>query len=257
MLSCDRNFRQKMLPIKKDIKLVRSLQQKKFRREHQLFLVEGKKMVEEALASQWEIHSWYSTDPSVLEKHQGGFQVTAKEMEMMSALNTPSTHLAVLHSFNHPLALPDQGMVLLLDGISDPGNLGTILRTAEWFGISKVYCSEDTVELFNPKVVQSTMGSIFRVSLFYTDLHQIIEEIKAKQGSVYGADLEGENAFACKFNNLSALVIGSESHGIRPDIESLLSQKIFIPGAGKAESLNAGIAAGILMGQWFSTTKAS
>jgi TrmH family RNA methyltransferase len=113
------------------------------------------------------------------------------------------------------------------------------------------------VELFNPKVVQSTMGSIFRVSLFYTDLHQIIEEIKAKQGSVYGADLEGENAFACKFNTLSALVIGSESHGIRPDIESLLSQKIFIPGAGKAESLNAGIAAGILMGQWFSTTKVS
>jgi TrmH family RNA methyltransferase len=140
---------------------------------------------------------------------------------------------------------------ILLDGISDPGNMGTILRTADWFGFDEIICSEDTVELYNPKVVQSTMGSLFRVKVIYTDLPKYIESIAEKGFAIAGADLDGVNAFEYQFPEKTALVIGSESHGIRPNVESLLTQKVHIPGSGNAESLNAGIAAGILLSCWF------
>lgn len=244
-------FQSKMLPIKKDIKLVKSLSQKKFRNDLGLFLVEGKKMVEEALRSDFEIHSLYSTDEEWIIKHPYGMHVSKKEMEQISALSSPSSHLIVLKQSEIGLKQPVSGLQLFLDGVSDPGNLGTIIRTAEWFGVNSIICSEDCVEVFNPKVVQSTMGSLFRVRVIYTDLPSYSEKFIADGGVLFGADLAGENALQEKFSIKSALVIGSESHGIRPNMHRLISKKLFIPGNGKAESLNAAIAASILMAQWF------
>lgn len=240
-----------MLPIKKDLKLVKSLHQKKFRKEHGLFLIEGKKPVEEALQSNFKLHSLYSCDAAFLEKFKQGILVNSKDMAQISALNTPSDYLAVLHVPENNIDQMKSSNQILLDGISDPGNMGTILRTADWFGFDEIICSEDTVELYNPKVVQSTMGSLFRVKVTYVDLASYIENLREKGFTVAGADLDGVNAFDYSFPEKTALVIGSESHGIRPQIESLLTQKVHIPGAGKAESLNAGIAAGILLSCWF------
>jgi len=230
---------------------VKSLHQKKFRKEHGLFLIEGKKPVEEALQSNFKLHSLYSCDAAFIEKFNQGILVNSKDMAMISALNTPSDYLAVLQvpEFNPTSFISNKQ--ILLDGISDPGNMGTILRTADWFGFDEIICSEDTVELYNPKVVQSTMGSLFRVKVIYTDLTKYIETITEKGFEIAGADLDGVNAFEYQFPEKAALVIGSESHGIRPNIESLLTQKVHIPGAGNAESLNAGIAAGILLSCWF------
>lgn len=244
-------FQSKMLPIKKDIKLVKSLSQKKFRNELGLFLVEGKKMVEEALHSDFEIHSLYSTDEEWIIKHPYGMHVSRKEMDQMSGLSTPSSHLLVLRQTEIAPKHPISSLQLFLDGVSDPGNLGTIIRTAEWFGINSIICSEDCVELFNPKVVQSTMGSMFRMRVVSTDLPLYAEKFIADGGIIYGADLQGENALHETFESKSALVIGSESHGIRPNMHRLISKKLYIPGNGKAESLNAAIAASILMAQWF------
>jgi len=240
-----------MLPIKKDLKLVKSLHQKKFRKEHGLFLIEGKKPVEEALQSTFKLHSLYSCDEAFLERFNQGILVNSKDMAQISALNTPSDYLAVLHVPDMNSAQFQSTNQILLDGISDPGNMGTILRTADWFGFNEIVCSEDTVELYNPKVVQSTMGSLFRVKVIYVDLPTYSKALVEKGYTIAGADLDGVNSFDYHFPEKTALVIGSESHGIRPNIESLLTQKVHIPGAGNAESLNAGIAAGILLSCWF------
>lgn len=230
---------------------MKSLHQKKFRKEHGLFLIEGKKPVEEALQSNFKLHSLYSCDATFLEKFKQGILVNSKDMAQISALNTPSDYLAVLYiPDNRSISISSKSQIIL-DGISDPGNMGTILRTADWFGFDEIVCSEDTVELYNPKVVQSTMGSLFRVKVHYTDLSVYLNELKNSGYIVTGADLDGENAFDFAFPEKTALVVGSESHGIRPNVESLLSKKVNIPGAGKAESLNAGIAAGILLSCWF------
>ncbi|MEZ4798351.1 MAG: RNA methyltransferase [Flavobacteriales bacterium] len=239
-----------MLPIKKDIKLVRSLSQKKFRKELGLFIVEGKKMVEEAIQSNFDVDAIYSTDPQWAESNDA-FLVNAKEMEQMTALNNPSPYLAVLKAKNNIAPENTDQFHLILDGISDPGNMGTILRTCEWFGIHQVVCSEDCVELYNPKVVQSTMGSIFRVNVTYCNIQEYADKLRSRNFNIYGADLEGDDALKSEIANKSVLVIGSESHGIRPQMEQKLTHKLFIPGRGEAESLNAAVATSILVAQWF------
>lgn len=240
-----------MLPIKKDIKLVRSLQQKKFRKEHGLFVVEGKKMVEEGLKGQFKLHSLYSTDESFTKSQRNCFSVNSKEMEMMSALSTPSPYLAVFEISANVKGLPKEEFVLALDGIADPGNLGTIIRTAEWFGIRSILISQDTVELFNPKTVQSTMGSIFRMNVHSVPLAETLRGYRENGYAVVGALLNGENAFKFNFPAKSILVIGSESHGIREEVLSQISHEVTIPGGGEAESLNAAIACSILLSRWY------
>ncbi|MFN6379993.1 MAG: TrmH family RNA methyltransferase [Flavobacteriales bacterium] len=240
-----------MLPIKKDIKLVRSLQQKKFRKEHGLFVVEGKKMVEEGLKGQYKLHSLYSTDESFVKLQSNCFSVTSKEMEMMSALSTPSSYLAVFRMTEVTTVSSNDEFILALDGIADPGNLGTIIRTAEWFGVRTILISEDTVELFNPKTVQSTMGSIFRMNVHSVRLADTLGSYRDNGYAIVGALLNGENAFRFEFPSKSILVIGSESHGIRPDVITQLSHQVTIPGGGEAESLNAAIACSILLSRWF------
>ncbi len=240
-----------MLPIKKDIKLVRSLQQKKFRREHGLFVAEGRKMVEEGLKGKYRVHSVYSTDEAFNKVYKDCFHVSSKEMEMMSSLSTPSDYLAVYYSETNYLDELGESFILALDGISDPGNLGTIIRTAEWFGVKSILTSLDTVELFNPKTIQSTMGSIFRMNVHSVDLTRELVRYKSKGYELIGAVLDGTNALQFDFPTKSILVIGSESHGIRPNVLSELTEKISIPGKGEAESLNAAIACSILLSRWF------
>lgn len=238
-----------MTSSKKDIKLVRSLKQKKFRNEFGLFIVEGKKMVEEALASSFQIHSLYTTD---VKLHDDSFiQISNKEMEMMSALSSPSSHLAVLYEKENDLKSfsPLPSIVVVLDGIADPGNAGTILRTADWFGIKHVFFTNDCVELYNPKTVQSTMGSLFRMNVYTASSLEIIRTLKAGNYHLTGADMHGKSIYQTHFEEKQALIIGSESHGIREEMQTAIQNYVSIPGEGLTESLNAAIATSIVLSE--------
>lgn len=229
---------------------MKSLHQKKFRQEYGLFLVEGKKMVEEAMGSTFECLSFYSTDDEWVERNPFAMKVTAQEMDQMSALNTPSKHLAVVRMPKGEMGGFTEKLIVL-DGISDPGNMGTIIRTAEWFGFEAVLCTKDCVELFNPKTVQSTMGSLFRMKILYAETEQIAKLLYQLGYQLFGAEMNGENFYKRNFPLKTALVIGSESHGIRPEMKNYLHQSITIPGSGGAESLNASVAAAILMSELY------
>ena len=237
---------------KNTIKTIQSLKQTKFRKEHRLFIVEGKKTVEELLNSSFETQALYATE-RFLKEH--AFQderletVSEVQMEQMSTLDTPPGILAVV-KIPDQAPVKDQGMVLALDGIANPGNLGTIIRTAEWFGIKQVICSEDCVEIWNPKVIQATMGSVFRMQIAYTDLEKYLRTINGK--AIYGALLEGENIFKKDKWEDGVIVIGSESHGIRSNLIPLLTHPITIPRAegSVTESLNASMATGIILANY-------
>ena len=241
---------------KSTVKLIQSLKQQKFRKEHKLFVVEGRKMVEELLQSNMKTLCLFATERFLhdYEIQDERMQIaTEVQMEQMSDFTTPPGILAVAE-------IPEQrpvntkGMVLALDGIANPGNMGTILRTAEWFGIKQIVCSEDCVELWNPKVIQATMGSVFRINVVSTDLSAFLKEESAKGKAVYGALLEGENIFKKDQWDEGIIVIGSESHGIRSNILPLITHPITIPRAegSMTESLNASMAAGIILADYAS-----
>ena len=238
---------------KNTIKQVASLRQQKFRKELGLFVVEGRKMVEELLHSDFETTGLFATEtfidayPSFTEAET----VTEVQMEQMSGQDTPPGILAVVR-------IPEQGniktkspYVLALDGIANPGNMGTLIRTAEWFGIQDVVCSNDCVELWNPKTVQATMGSLFRVKVWKTDLPAYLRQAKGEGKAVYGALLEGEDLFQIKAKPEGVVVIGSESHGIRPEALSCITHPVTIPrvGGSATESLNAAVAGGIIIAE--------
>lgn len=227
---------------------MRSLHQKKFRNETGLFIVEGKKMVEEALNSSYELHSLYTADASFSSIHTQAIHINSREMAQISMHSTAPDHLAVMrHRVVENRVV--SGNVVVLDGIADPGNLGTIVRTADWFGISRIFCTQDCVELYNPKVVQATMGSIFRVDVLYAEVTEIVSLLGRYKYRMLGADLGGESIYSFPFGKLDAIVIGSESHGIRSEMRSAISSLITIPKQGKAESLNASIAASIILSE--------
>lgn len=239
---------------KNTVKLIQSLQLQKYRKAHQLFVVEGRKMVEELLCSGMEVCYLMATE-RYHEEHPFGHQlleiVTEVQMEQMSGQDTPPGILAVA-KIPAPVTIKNEGMVLALDGIANPGNMGTIIRTAEWFGLKQIVCSEDCVEIWNPKVIQATMGSIFRMSMAYTDLEQFLKD---SGRPVYGALLEGENIFKKEGSWADGIiVIGSESHGIRSHILPLITHPITIPRAegSVTESLNASMATGIILASWAS-----
>ena len=235
------------------IKQIASLRQQKFRKELGLFVVEGRKMVEELLRSDFETARLYATEtflntyPSLADAEV----VSEIQMEQMSGQDTPPGILAVAR-------MPKQGdikissrYVLALDGIANPGNMGTLIRTAEWFGIRDVVCSMDCVELWNPKTVQATMGSLFRVKVWKVDLSEYLLQVKAKGTAIYGALLEGENLFQMKEKANGVIVIGSESHGIRAEVLPCITHPVTIPRVeGSAtESLNAAVAGGIIIAE--------
>ncbi|WP_158826463.1 TrmH family RNA methyltransferase [Mucilaginibacter lacusdianchii] len=232
---------------KSQVSLLKSLQQKKFRREHGLFVAEGFKSVAEFTASSYVIQTVYHTPAAgsklyQLSKKINFQEITATELEKISSLTTPQEVLAVIHIPEWP-ALQQQQLrqkfTLVLDGVQDPGNMGTIIRTADWFGIQNIICSIDTVDVYNPKVVQATMGSLSRVSVHYTDLTQLLPQLNLP---LYGALLDGENIYATDFGTEGLVVMGNEGNGLRTEIQQLIDKKITIPRIGQAESLNVAIA---------------
>lgn len=235
---------------KNEIKQVASLRQQKYRKELGLFVVEGRKMTEELLRSRFEVKTLYATE-ACHDLFPQAETVTEVQMEQMSGQDTPPGILAVVKIPKAQRLSPSPKFILALDGIANPGNMGTLIRTAEWFGISDIVCSPDCVEVWNPKVIQATMGSIFRINILEADLITFLNEQRSQDRAVYGALLEGENLFEMKGRESGVIVIGSESHGIREAILPCITRPITIPriGYSQTESLNASVAAGIIMAE--------
>lgn len=241
------------------IKFLRSLSAKKTRNNEKLFVVEGIKLVDELLVSSCKIHSiyaigaWIESHYTLLDRKQVDYYtITQTELERVAQLNTPNQVFAVVHQPDTNLSLNTLAgkMVLALDNVADPGNLGTIIRIADWFGIDTIICSDNTVELYNNKVVQASMGSFFRVKVRYAGLADAITQYKQlfpNQG-IYAAVLGGTDLYQSDIKSPCMLVMGSESHGISADVQKLATHKVTIPpyaGSG-AESLNVAVSTAIL-----------
>lgn len=229
-------------------KYVNSLKQKKYRNQHQTFVVEGEKMVNELILSEFEIELLFVVKGAPIN-YSSAIELSVDEMKSISSLATPSNYLAVASQKTTTEKLHLKGLTLALDNIKDPGNLGTIIRIADWFGVSQIVCSNECVDVFNPKVIQATMGSIFRINIVYTGLNQFFTE--NKELPVYGALLEGDNVYKKGVVSKNAiLLMGSESFGINPALLPFVTDKIMIPKFGQAESLNVAVATGILCSEY-------
>jgi len=232
----------------RQIKLINSLHSKKGRKENLLFLVEGEKCIEELLKSNWayEILVLNENLRSSFENLSNVFFLSEDQIKKYSALQSNSFGFAVVHINENPESnIHLKGINIYLDGIRDPGNLGTIVRICDWYGINTIYVSEDTTDFYNPKTIISTMGSFTRVNVISTALHTIIENNPEIQ--VLGTFLEGESIYQIKFPQDMLIVLGNESNGIRQETENLIRQKITIPRIGGAESLNVGISTAIVI----------
>jgi len=237
---------------KNTAKYLKSLQLKKYRKQEQRFLVEGAKSVLELLASGWAIElvvasSAFGAAHATALQASGATVVEAPEAALgtLGTLQSNNAALAVAHCKPNAPLHPQPGQwALALDDIRDPGNLGTIIRIADWYGVSTIICSETTAEWYNPKVVSATMGSFTRVALWYTDLAQALA---ATPLPTYGALLAGQSAHSTGFGPEGVLVVGNESHGISAAVAAVLNHQISIPRFGQAESLNAGIATAVLL----------
>ena len=229
------------------IKFVKSLQQKKVRDEQGLFIVEGEKMVEEAVSSPFKVEYVYRRD-EIGDEAMGRITALANPSPVLAVVRKPKDSYIKDASELAPL-LQKGGLFLALDTIRDPGNLGTILRIADWFGIKAVFAAPDTVDVFNPKVVQSTMGAIFRVKMHYVDLPSLAKIVLASGGKLYGTFLDGENIYGHPLTPNGIIVMGNEGKGISHDIASIVSDRILIPNYPQdrptTESLNVAVATAI------------
>jgi TrmH family RNA methyltransferase len=233
------------------IKWIKSLHLKKNREKENFFLVEGEKIVNELIQNFPELIRLIVCKSSFTEKsvelkaisQERIFQANTEEMERISTLNTASTVLAVVEKFQVK-EIDASKSLLLIDGIQDPGNLGTIIRTADWFGIDQILCSPTTVDLYNSKALQATMGSFLRVNVHYEDLKPFLIE---NQEKVYAALMDGIPYQQIPKENVKMILLGNEGKGISPELLPLLKNPLTIPGKGQAESLNVGIACGILL----------
>jgi len=235
---------------KNQIKRITSLHQKKFRNETQLFIAEGFKVIEELFNAGFEAEFFFTTTTAL--KSIATFVpqlISATDLSKISCLKTPNDCLAVFKmTKSKPINLT--GLVLCLDHIRDPGNLGTIIRLCDWFGVEQLICSTETVDLYNPKVIQATMGSFSRVNIVYTDLNLFLNETSLP---IYGAFMDGENVYETTLSANGILVLGNEANGISDLIASNITAKISIPRFGtlqKAESLNVAMATAILLSEF-------
>ena len=231
-----------------ELKYIQSFAHKKHRAQESVFIVEGPKLVKEVLESDWTIEKIYATQgwlDSQLISHADTEVVDDIVLERISQLQSPNMVVALVKKHIHaiPIVFENQ-LTLVLDGIQDPGNLGTIIRTADWFGVKQIIVSDDTASMYNPKVIQSTMGSFLRVRVDVMDLESVVSNTSLP---VYGAVLEGASIYQHKMEGAGFLVIGNESKGIRPSLLPYIKQPLTIPNFGKAESLNAAVATGILL----------
>jgi RNA methyltransferase, TrmH family len=240
---------------KAQIKWVKSLQVKKYRQAEQRFMVQGMKGVEELVQSDFEVEWVAGTETACLALRKSMkrsiqlMEASAKELEAMGSFQSNDSILAVAIMRQNQIPKPVANeYFLVLDDIRDPGNLGTIIRTADWYGIKHIMASEHTADFYNPKVISATMGSFCRVHVGYTDL---LLYLRACDVPVYGAFLSGNNIHNEHFATGGLLTIGNESNGISPAVEQYVRHRIYIPGAGNAESLNAAIATGIILDNVF------
>lgn len=235
---------------KNQIKLITSLQQKKQRIVHQLFFAEGIKVIQELLDSKFELEHLYTTqnDFQQVSNDKKAF-INESELKKISALATPNTCLA-LFKIPSQKTTKDSGLILALDAVRDPGNLGTIMRLCDWFGIEQIICSKESVDIYNPKVVQATMGSIARVNVNYLDLGTFITQTKL---TVFGTFMDGANIYKNHLPQEGIIVMGNEANGISPEIENLIKNRLTIPRFGnlkKTESLNVATATAIILSEF-------
>jgi TrmH family RNA methyltransferase len=240
---------------KAQIKWVKSLQLKKYRQEEQCFMVQGVKGVTELLHSDFIVELVTGTEPTLAQVSKRSkrpvncVETTEKDLEAMGSFQSNDSILAVARMKENQVPKPiSNEYYLVLDDIRDPGNLGTIIRTADWFGIKHIVASEHTADFYNPKVISATMGSFCRVRVSYANLIYYLSDCEVP---TYGAFLSGTNVHDEKFPKGGLLIIGNESNGISPSVEQHVHHRISIPGFGKAESLNAAIATGIILDNVF------
>lgn len=235
---------------KNQIKLITSLQQKKYRKQEQLFFAEGVKVVQELLQSNFELLDLFTTKQDFLTVPKSKVHtITESELKKISALTTPNTCLAV---FKIPKVnkMVEKGLIVALDDVRDPGNLGTIIRLCDWFGIETLFCSEESVDIYNPKVVQATMGSISRVNVVYGNLETFLSQTKLP---VFGTFMDGKNIYQEKLPKEGIIVMGNEANGISSSVEKLVSERIAIPRFGNlqvTESLNVATATAIILSEF-------
>ncbi len=236
---------------KNHLKLITSLSQKKYRQKHKLFVVEGLKTVQEFLNSTHELVWLFTEDVDVFAEQDPAkvVEVSKDELQKISQLKTPNTVLALF-------AIPDiqktdtQGLIVALDDVNDPGNLGTIIRLCDWFGVTQLWCSPQTVDCYNAKVVQASMGSLSRVSIIYHDLDFLLNQTEAP---VFIADMDGENVYTAQLPKQAILVMGNEANGVSVALRSRIKNRLTIPRYGvqnKTESLNVATATGILLSEF-------
>lgn len=239
-------------------KLISSLSQKKYRDIHGLFIAEGPKLINDLLTSGMQPELIVTTDVSHISSDVPDSiteMVSKQELKKHSFLKTPQNVLGV---FKKPVLKFKFGqhsnqLSLCLDGIQDPGNMGTIIRLADWFGMRTIFCSKDTADVFNPKVVQASMGAIARIEIIYTDLSEFCQKsVNEYNMQVFGTFMDGKNIYSMDLPSSGLIVMGNEGSGIRPDIEQLVTQRITIPSfsEGGMESLNVGIAAAIVCSEF-------
>lgn len=252
---------------KSRIKFIRSLRLTKFRREEKLFIVEGDKMVKEALDTSsnhvFAVKAVYGTGEwlkknitSEASQDIEIVQISNKELGQVSNLKTPNSVLALLEWKHQDIKTikPENSPLLCLDEIQDPGNVGTIMRIADWFGLQNIILGESCADPFSPKVVQASMGSVFRVSVFETNLADYLTQLR-EPVTVYGAVMDGENIYREDLKKNSIIILGNESRGISPAVQKSVTRKITIPPSGKngpgPESLNVSVACGIILSEFF------
>jgi len=231
---------------KSHIKLIRSLSQKKFRTQHQLFVVEGIKGIQEFLNSNFELFQLFSTE-AIFDA--AALLISEKELLTISQLKSPNTAVA-LFRIPEQKNIQSNGLILALDDVRDPGNLGTIIRLCDWFGIDNLICSKTTVDCYNSKVIQATMGSLARVSIQYLDIETYI---KAYNHDVYGTFMYGNDIYSETLPERGIIVMGNEANGISKSIEALITKKISIPRFGNlqaTESLNVATATAVVLSEF-------
>lgn len=243
-----------------NIKYLHSLQQQKFRDENNVFIAEGIKTVSDIISLGYTPKELYYTDGNKQLSSKitsCGEHIPQSVMSRISGLKTPQQVFAVFKKFNYPpldLSETNDKHILFLDNISDPGNLGTIIRTADWFGRNTIVCSQNTVDMYNPKVVQATMGAIANIRIYYVDTEEFLYSARTNGMNIYGTFMEGEDIRTAKFTEQSVIIIGNEANGISETAKKHITHRITIPDGNKkgihsrvSESLNAAVSAAIVL----------
>ncbi|MBC8173378.1 MAG: RNA methyltransferase [Chitinophagales bacterium] len=237
---------------KSQIKYIQSLKLKKYRQKYAQFFIEGDKIVKEAIAAQYPLkllaatNNWLAANGSIIPRSIEIVETSEQQIKQTSSLHAPQQVIAIAEQ--REIITPDlkkeHTWLICLDNINDPGNLGTIIRSADWFGVEFIICSHDCADMFNPKVIQASMGSVFRVDVIYAELEEILTHIIMKK---YATSLLGRSIYELNKLQEGVIIIGNESHGISPGVIALCDEHITIPSFGHAESLNAAVACSIIL----------